>query len=582
MTKYYINNLSNAGGNNANLGTSEETPWFDFDPLDQLEIQPGDSILLARGATWNQQLTINDSGSAEQWCEIGAYGSGARPRIIRSGDANDRGIRMNNPSYWRLADLEVGNAGVGILVYYDSLGHEGLAFENILVHDCYGIFTRDMPDGPAREQGVQDRVFLSSGILITAAKLEVSESDYVLRDISFDGIEGTGNGDSVSIDPCNGDIAGERRYVFRNVVMNHLYLHDDNGPNPGGIPDSLRIARCAHLLLINSIVDNVCGRYTTTGTAAVFLAGVKDLVFVNNMFMRTPNTGSPDQGAIDFEGRTTEIKIRNNYFAQNAGPGVEFLDIWGAESYSENHEVSGNAFEGNGWATHGGQAGSGGIHHYGGDFAFGLIKDNLFYEPGKPMFHGEFVNFQLENNIASDQQLHSAMAGFSPRQSFDVWSYAYRTEDGAWTDLAYHDAQRNEWSLCESGPCSWIGRSEQCAMGDAAAVARVWEAPSGGTVAIRGRALNLNPTGATVQACITLNNKVIWGPHALAGDGWDGLVANIDGLVVTPGAKVRFETAGAARDSSDAVSWAPTVAYVAAAPGSGQLEEQRAERPPEG
>ncbi|MHB1459356.1 MAG: hypothetical protein ACYC0V_20795, partial [Armatimonadota bacterium] len=139
-TTYYISNLPNAGGSNQNPGTSKRKPWLDFTPVNSRTLKPGDRILLARGATWNQQLTIKDSGSSERWCENGAYGSGERPKIIRSGDANDRGIRMTNPSYWKINDIEVGNAGVGIYVYYDTRGHEGLWFENIFVHDCFGIF----------------------------------------------------------------------------------------------------------------------------------------------------------------------------------------------------------------------------------------------------------------------------------------------------------------------------------------------------------------------------------------------------------------------------------------------------------
>ncbi|MHB0998670.1 MAG: hypothetical protein ACYC27_05435 [Armatimonadota bacterium] len=555
-TTYYINNLPGAGGNNENPGTSAKKPWLDFTPVNSHTFKPGDRILLSRGAMWNQQMTINDSGTAENWCEIGAYGIGSRPRIIRSGDANDRGIRMNNPSYWKLRDIEVGNAGVGILVYYDTPGHEGLSFENILVHDCYGIFFLDMPDGPAKDQAVKDRIFLSAGILITSGTPNVSTTDCVLRNINFDNIEGTHNGDSISIDPFNG--SGHPASSFQDITLNHLYLHDDDGPNPGGIPDNLRLCSSTNVTLMNSMLDKECGRWSSRGTAAVFLATLMDITIVNSMFTRTQETGAYDQCAIDYEALTSKSKIRNNYFGQNAGPGIEFLDIHGETSLSDDHEISGNAFEGNGWSTRGGQTGSGGIHHLGLDLANGIIRDNLFYEPGKPMFHGEFKRFKLENNIASTQSLYNSMNGFSNSSGDNGWLYQYQAKDGAWKDMGTYNTMRQAWVTGKA----WIGRFEQCASKTAPRAARVWKAPFTGKVTIRGRALKSYDGGGEVTIQITRNDKVIWGPQILAVNNRNGIETNIQAFDVSQGELIRFESTGTANGTGDIISWAPTIAYI--------------------
>lgn len=561
-TTYYVNNLSGGGGSNDNSGTSEKTPWLDFTPVNSHAFKPGDRILLSRGATWNQQMTINDSGTQEHWCEIGAYGSGSRPRIIRGGDANDRGIRLNNLSYWKLTDIEVGNSGVGILAYYDTPRHEGLSFENILVHDCFGIFFLDMPDGPAKDQAVKDRIFLSAGILVTSATPNVVAPEYVLRDIRFDNIEGTHNGDSIAVDPFNG--TGHPASAFQGIVLNHLYLHDDDGPNPGGIPDALRFFSASKVTVMNSVLDKECGRWSSRGTAAVFLCNVEDLLIVNSMLTRTRNTGSYDQGAIDYEGWTKGSKIRNNYFGHNAGPGIEFLDIHGEASYSDNHEVSGNVFEGNGWSARGGQAGSGGLHHLGPDVANGVIRDNLCYEPGKPVFHGEFKRFKTENNVAVTRNLYNSMNGFSSAKGSGGWFYQYRPSNGDWQDFGSYDSDRQAWVSGKDRAQAWVGRFEQCASKAEAKVARAWKAPFTGRITIRGRALKSYDGGSVVTVRITHGAQVIWGPHALGANDRNGLETNITSLDVSQGELLRFETTGAAKNSRDAVSWAPTIAYVGA------------------
>jgi hypothetical protein len=560
MTSYYISNEP-GDGSNAHAGTSEAAAWHDFAPLHQRSLEPGDKVLLKRGCTWNQQLVISNSGTRDAWCELGAYGAGPRPRIIRNGDALERGVRMNNCSFWKVRDLEVGNCGCGILISYDTPGHEGLVLENLFVHDCYGIFVRDMGDGPARRQASLDRIGIASAIYITCGYTELEPGESVLRDVYIDGIEGCHNADSLAIQARRSGRT-DVSYPLRDMVLNHLNLHDDDAPNPGGIPDSLRFVGCEHLLLINSSMDKCCGRYTSSGTAMMFMAGVKDLHFVNNSFTRTPDSGSVDQCAIDFEATTREVKIRNNYFGQNAGPGIEFLDIWGAESFSEGHEVSGNAFEENGQSTHGGQDGSGGIHHYGGNFATGVIRDNLVYEPGRPLYHGEFLSFRLENNREVTGPLFHAVHGFGGEQGMGNWRYQTRPMGGTWRHMAQYDGERQAWLEGEPGKVAWISPYELCNPVVDTELARVWEAPRGGPVAVRGRAVKWQPDGAAASVRVTLNGKLLLHEQAVPVGDWAGIEANLDEVEVQAGDLLRFELAGTANNESDAISWAPTVAYV--------------------
>lgn len=132
---------------------------------------------------------------------------------------------------------------------------------------------------------------------------------------------------------------------------------------------------------------------------------------VNKSFTRPPD--SVNQCAIDSEAATRQVKIRNNFVCYHARPGVEFLDIWGRESYSEGHEALGNAFERNGCSPHGGQDGSGVVHHEGVRFATGIIRDNLVREPGRPLHHCESVSFGLVNNLRAARPISNAVQGFA-------------------------------------------------------------------------------------------------------------------------------------------------------------------------
>ncbi|MHB9032737.1 MAG: hypothetical protein ACYC6L_06790 [Anaerolineae bacterium] len=561
---YYISNRPGGKGSNDNNGKTEQTPWLNFDHVHQLTMRPSDRIMLERGSCWNQQLTIVDSGDKGfGGCAIDAWGQGPLPKIIRNGDPTERCIVLHDVSYWRISNVEVGNAGVGILVLYETPMHESLRFDHIYAHDCYGIFVRDMLDGPAREMARADGAAFSAGIMITSKPQELTGEQYICKGISFDVIEGCHNGDSIAIDPFNGSNAkGEGTYAFQDISLNHLYLHDDDGPNPGGIPDSLRLTRSLRVKLMNSWLDKCCGQFTTSGTAMVFFGGVTDVNFTNNAFTRTPDSGSVDQCAIDFEGSTRQVKLRNNFFGYNAGPGVEFLDIWGEKSYSEGHEVSANAFEGNGWSTHGGQAGSGGLHHYGGNFATGVIRDNLVYEPEKPLYHGEFVNFELKNNQQASKPLANSLNDFFSVQGNKAWRYQVRTPKSDWQDLPYYDTEREVWTYAPKDPLVWISRFEQFSAEPGTWVARAWVALDPGQVSIRGRALKTNAGGAKVKVAITLNGKAIWNVDECEAKEREGYETVLDGITVAKGDVLRFEASGPAGYLADGVSWAPTIAYI--------------------
>ncbi len=117
---YYINN----SGNDNNDGSSVH-PWKSISKIKDLDLYPGDSVLLAAGQDFNGTLLINYNtiGSVEYPVVISSYGNGRA--IINSG--NEAGLIINNGSCIQLQDIVVkgagrkdGNTANGISIAYSS------------------------------------------------------------------------------------------------------------------------------------------------------------------------------------------------------------------------------------------------------------------------------------------------------------------------------------------------------------------------------------------------------------------------------------------------------------------------------
>ena len=161
-TTYYVNNASGSGCSDSGPGTIT-TPWCTFTPANALTFGPGDQLLLASGDTWDQQLTLNGAGSATDPAVLSSYGTGARPKILRDGLASEIAVDAENPSYFDYSNLELGDAGIGLRVYLTTLGHAGLNFSNIYVHDNTGwAFSASNPQCLST-----NRMFTPAGIGIT-------------------------------------------------------------------------------------------------------------------------------------------------------------------------------------------------------------------------------------------------------------------------------------------------------------------------------------------------------------------------------------------------------------------------------
>ncbi|MBM7568020.1 hypothetical protein [Paenibacillus sacheonensis] len=590
---YYISSTgcSDSYAGTAGAAAGGNGPWCSLTKVNGKTFAAGDQILLNRGSSWSgQQMVFTNSGTSGNPITLADYGSSssARPKIIGGGGAGERMVKLTNPSYWNVRNLEVSNAGVGIYVYYSTLSHEGLNFENIYVHDIRGIWaghTTAYPgpldaSHPFDPTAQGDAVFMSAGILLTGnPALSFTDSQYAARNISFIAIEGTHNVDSVSIDPWNGldsTTAGSNgNSFFQNITLKDLYLHDDDGHSGAayqsaimGCSDSLRFSSVRNVLVLNSTLNNEASCHTSLGTAAIILQRAKDVRIVNTLLTNVPNTSSPDQTAMDQEFSTENVTVSHSYIAGNAGPGLEILNIHGEDpdDRSINTVYTGNLFSQNGDSS---------IKRLAGGTtpvsATGTFSHNLYYEPGHGLLNGSGT-FTLTNNISLSQTGYYAAAGFGGTQGSNQWLYQYKS-GGAWTNLPSYDAANKWWYQNAATP--WLQRVGKFDMhpGNCAAcdVARVWKAPSSGTVSLRGQLLKWDIGGGDgIMARITKQSggtvTQLWpstGDYALGAADQVGTATDLDNVTVAADDLIRFEIGSgtSGNESYDNTSWVPSVAY---------------------
>ena len=589
-TAFYINNQASSNCSDDGPHTAAQ-PWCTFGPANRIKtFAPGDEILLARGSSWNQELSLTGRGTASEPITLAAYGKGPKPKILRNQEVSDICVLLTDANFWKISDLEVGRASVGILLHYTQLFNNGIAISNIDVHDNKGIWAGHSTGYPTSRRvrdpfAVSLNINLSSGILFNVASyLKYTSSQYVLKDVSVTDVRGANNLDSVAFDAETDTIdRGDGHNAFQNVVLNGLILSGDDGnaskeyADAGlGCSDSLRLLGMTNVTVMNSVLLNEAACHTATGTAAVILGRVSQVNFVNNVIFGVPATDSPDEAGIDLEWSEDHVAVQGNFFAANAGPAVEILNI-------HNHDHSSDiALEGNTFAqnAHSHQAGAASVWEdnkgRGCASPAGKIRNNLYFEE-----HGKFLEGKSiaaisdENNILTDTAANYAAVQFSATQGKNQWRYMYETPESTWKEMSYYSASDNNgaWKVGEgqfvsafnmalakcTGPCNGGG------------VARVWVVPHAGTVSIRGHVLKSNGQGgegmtAAVNLVSGRNVKQIWPSQGagqmIASDDQVGYATDVDDVQVSAGDVLRFEVRVDGATPNQSVSWTPSVGYV--------------------
>jgi hypothetical protein len=588
---YYIDNIN---GNNSNSGMTQGEPWKDFTKINDASfiLGAGDSVLLKSGCVWDQELWLKGSGTSSSWCKLGSYGGDIKPRISRNSMANTICVKLVNPSYWKIENVEVDSAYIGIQIYYDTLFHEGLELKNIYAHHIQGIWGRKTiaypndlsnSNAPLDPWAVENNAVMSSGINITgSSNMVFTDLQYACKNIVVQDYEGAHNVDSITF---NGTFTttDDGYNLFQNIQLIRLNVHDGDGHSDPiykaanlGTSDAVRLVNVWHLTMVDSRVDNVVSQYTSSGTAAIILGRCKDVKFFNNAITNVPSSNSSDQCAADHEFATDSVLFNSNYFAGNSGPALEYLTFRGAtggnSDHCTNHEISGNIFVDNALSTNGNEIGSGSLYTYGSYHSpTGSSHDNLFFEPNKPFSFakggGKWSSFWFYNNkrIDNARMLRNAITDFSMNQGENGWSYKYKDTTGSWVNLPYYDGSKCSWGI-NSGSIGQSVTAFELTTGEGANpdIARAFVVPALGNITVRGHILMPQANGATTKARITKNGIKIWPVSSSAYQTISDIVgvdSFLDDIAVMKGDLIQFEVINGSVGSNAIVGWTPTIAY---------------------
>jgi hypothetical protein len=375
-TTYYVDS---AHGDNARAGTSPETAWRDFTPVNGRTLGAGERLLIRRGSVINQELSLAAHGTPHAWAEIGAYGEGARPVLHRNRDIDDRCVLVKNPDYLCIRGLTVCYAGKGLIVYYAESGHRGLLIEDCIAHHIEGLYrfnAHGIPEWRDRNGAPGD----GGGAGGFAASGSVGE-DLVFRDCEMF--------------QCSNGF----RFTGKNVFIDRVFCHDNYAHNTSPHPFLTSVSRA---YLLNSLFD-ASGWHAHAGTMGIMLGGQYGLIIRNCHFLNQPDSGSHDEGGIDFEAGGEGCLVDRCTFRNNAGAAIEMLGLKSPQT--PNVEIANSRFDRNNVAH---KLGPSEIFIWGGSknpaicCSSGLIHDNGYVlTPGVMFFTNQapaLTRWALTNN----------------------------------------------------------------------------------------------------------------------------------------------------------------------------------------
>jgi hypothetical protein len=150
---YYVNSAS---GLDSNEGTSSDRAWASVRRVNQQVFEPGDEILFAAGGSFEGQLALKGSGTADAPIRVDRYGEGPNPAIHGRGQRLYT-VLLDNVEYWEVRNLEITNTGEeaisgrrGVMVRARDFGDcHHIILEGLEIHHVNGNLAKNKGGGSA-------------------------------------------------------------------------------------------------------------------------------------------------------------------------------------------------------------------------------------------------------------------------------------------------------------------------------------------------------------------------------------------------------------------------------------------------
>ena len=320
--------VDSVAGDDARDGLTPQTAWRTFKNAEGMELGPGERLLLKRGCVFNGDLLVSARGAAENWAEIGAYGEGMRPRISRNRHLNDRCGWVRGAAYLAVRDLIFSNAGSGFTVDCSRAGDGHVLIERCLAHHIEGMYrfnSHGIPewwDEPGAEGGSRSTGVAVGGRYARWIVMRDCESYQCSSGFKVGGVD---------------------------TFVNRMYCHDNFAHNTSPHPYNL-----ASRSWMTDCVFDASGWHAPAGTMGIMLANNDGWIVRGCHFLNQPDSGSPDQGGIDFEASGENCLVDRCTFRNNAGAAIEVLGLRSPQT--RNVHIRGCKFDRNNWSYKNGPA----------------------------------------------------------------------------------------------------------------------------------------------------------------------------------------------------------------------------------
>jgi len=306
---YYVDCSRGSNGNG-----SATNPWNALATVSNRPFAPGDTVLFQRGTTCNGALLFRRAGTAASRITIGATGAGAAPII--NGAGNAAAVRLTNPSYVTVQDLEIANsARYGLFATSSTTATvNGLQLRNLVVHDVTG----SAMDGKA------------TGLVLVMPGVSGSR----FNDVLIEGVTAYDTSLWAGILVHGEYLTGDRQWARHaqelarrstNIMILDCTVHDTQG-------DGIATYMASHVVMAGNVVyrSGMQPIQTIATPNAIWSWASNDVLVHGNEAYDNHSPGA-DGGAFDIDYYSADTTVQYNYAHDNQAYCVA---VFGAERTS--------------------------------------------------------------------------------------------------------------------------------------------------------------------------------------------------------------------------------------------------------
>lgn len=314
---YYLNGLT---GSDVNDGLSPQSAWQSLQKASQVDLRPGDKILLSKGCTFYGKLQMNGGGSESDPVIVSAYdpksGNTSLPVINAKGYL--AAIQIENGKNIKISNLELtSDAGTpeepqacteryGVLITASEPGiYPNLKLEKLRIHNIFATENIE-------SNGQNLTSNMGMGIVIT-----MQNKDAIIKNVRVEdcAIEMTGH---TGIRIFGWGDKSDTTWLDNVTIVNNRLTHIGG---PGMVP-----GRCQHVLVRGNMVDHsgssIDPRMHARGSG-IWPWTCNNVLIEKNKLMHARGKNDSCGAHIDFNCKN--VVVQYNLSLDNEGGFVEIL-----------------------------------------------------------------------------------------------------------------------------------------------------------------------------------------------------------------------------------------------------------------